>query len=234
MAPPDRPTVLATAGQMRQSNLKHLIGSLDHDELDDLMLRATRACEGHCQRRLAPFVGLTETHRAEGVDPGEIAAVATFGDVGALASAGYAAATGGGGLVRKIWVDQRPGLFQEMWTYSGVSVSVAHAGGQVAAVTSTGLLGGSPISADTGELWFRAASSVPVGSRVTVTYSGGYTTIPQDLVQACRYMAAADVIDEDTFPGRGPSMNSHGDDTTARTDGGYLARAERLLQPYCA
>jgi hypothetical protein len=217
---------------MRQSNLKHLVGSLDEDETRDLMLRATRACENYCRRRLVPFVGLVETHLAEGVDSTALAIASGFGDIAGLASAGYARAINGGGQVRKIWVDQRPGLYQEMWAYSDVGVSVASSAGGVQAVTAAGLLGGTSIAADTGELWFR--SSVPVGARVTVTYSGGYMTIPQDLVQACRYMAAADVVDEDDFPGAGPSMNSHADDTAGRSDSGYLARAQRLLQPYCA
>src|SRR3954451_24546300 len=106
---------------MPQSTLSHLVASLDSDELDDLMLRATRACENYCGRRLVPFVGLVETHRAEGVDPVDLAGLTDFGFVASLASTGYARAVGGGGQVRKIWVDQRPGMYQEMWAYSGVA-----------------------------------------------------------------------------------------------------------------
>jgi hypothetical protein len=37
---------------------------------------------------------------------------------------------------------------------------------------------------------------LPVGSRVQVTYSGGYTTVPADLVRACKFMAASIVVRE--------------------------------------
>jgi hypothetical protein len=218
---------------MRQSNLKHLVASLDEDELADLMLRATRACEAHCDgRRFVPFTGLTETHRADGVDPADMATIGSPGDLFSVNSASYGRALSGAAMqVRQAWVEQYAPLFQDMWSYSDVQILVLRGDGGEERVPAQDLLGGG-IEADTGHLWFRVGLYLPPGSRVRITYSGGYHTIPQNLVQACRYMAAADVIDEDDYPGGAPGTNTHNDAGTGRGDGGFLARAHKLLNPY--
>jgi hypothetical protein len=43
---------------------------------------------------------------------------------------------------------------------------------------------------DTGHVRFNLGSYVPQGSTLSVTYSGGYSTIPDELVQACILRAA--------------------------------------------
>lgn len=228
--PVDRPRPLATTQQMDQSTLRDLIAGLDPDEKRDLMLRATRACENYCQRRLAPFVGLTETHRADGIDPADLVGIMPEGDVSVVSAASFGRAIGSApAQARQVWLDQYAPMFPEMWTYSDLTIRILRSDGSDQEVPVTDLLGGE-VAADSGHLWFRVGTYLPPGSRVKVTYSGGYTTVPQDLVNACRYMAAADVIDEDEFPD-GPGANTHGN-AQGRADAGFLARAQKLLKPY--
>lgn len=229
MAPPDRPQTLATATDMRQSNLKYLVASLDPDELDDLMLRATRACEGAVDRRLAPFTNVVETHRVDGIDPTDLAVLGNPGDLISMDASAYGRALSGAGMqVRQCWVEQYAPAYQDMWSYTAVEITLLRGDGGVQEVLSSDLVGNG-ISPDTGHLWFRVGTYLPAGSHVRVRYSGGYHTVPQNLVQACRYMAAADVIDEDTYPAPAPGPNTHDAGTVGRGDGGYYDRAMRLL-----
>jgi hypothetical protein len=232
VAPPDRPRVLATATQMRQSNLKHLVAGLDDTELDDLMLRATRSCEGACDgRRLVPFTGVTETHRADGIDPTDLATLGNPGDLVSMDASAYGRALSGAGMqVRQCWVEQYAPIFQDMWSYTGVQITLLRGDGGEQQVQPSDLIGGG-ISPDTGHVWFRVGTYLPAGSLVRVVYGGGYDPIPQNLVQACRYMAAADVIDEDQFPA-GPNLNTHKDGGAGREAPGYYGRALKLLKPW--
>lgn len=227
----DRVTPLATATQMERSPLKHLVAGMQPDELADALVRATRACENACGgRRLAPFVGLTETHQARGVDPADAAAAVDLGSVAAVTSASWARAVGQTGMVRRVWLDQCAPCFPDLWSYSDITITLHRPTGSTGAVAAADLIGGGP-DPETGELWFRVGTHLPVGSRVKVMYSGGYTTVPADLVQACRLMLAAEVAGEDagTYPGGAPDLNAQqGDPGPA----GYLARAHTLLKPY--
>lgn len=235
MPAPDRVTPLADATDMDQSGLRDLIRALDVDELDDLMVKATRACEAACGgRRLAPFT-VTETHRAEGVDPSEFGAYASPGDFAATISASYSRMTGAGGTqVRKVWLDQFAPLFPDMWSYGDdLTIRVYRTEGSMESLPRSVIIGEGPVP-DSGELWFRPGLLVPVGSRVQVTYSGKYDPVPRDLVEACCFMAAASLIDEDNFPGNAPGLNSHADgqQESSRNGDGFLARAMGKLAPY--
>jgi hypothetical protein len=52
---------------------------------------------------------------------------------------------------------------------------------------------------------FNLGLFIPIGSWIKVTYSGGYTTVPADLVRACKWMAAAIICREID-----PMGSSHG------------------------
>lgn len=233
--PADRPTPLATVQQMEKSTLRDLIASLEESEKRELMMRATRACESRTGRRLAPFTGLVETHRAEGADPDELAEMGASmpGDLGTAVSRSYGAALGSGALgwVRRCWLKQRPPLYTEMWSYSDVQITLLRSLGSTTDVPVGQLIGGEPDPYN-GLIWFRLGTFLPPGARVRVTYSGGYHTIPGDLVDACRYMAAANLVDEDDYPGSAPSTNSHTSKSGGNADGGYRALAHELLEPY--
>lgn len=229
----DRPTPLASVDDMDRSTLRHLITGLDREEAEAVMMRATRACEAYCGgRRLAPFTGVKETHRAEGVDTSELGDLSASGDPFVVLGMSYSRAMGAaGGQVRKLWVDQYAPLFPEMWSYRDVTVRILRAGGTLQTLAPADLIGDG-IAPDTGELWLRVGTWLPVGSRVEVTYSGGYHTVPGDLVSACRWMAAAELVDEDDYPGDAPARNSHGSQEETGSDGGFLARAYKALAPY--
>ena len=50
---------------------------------------------------------------------------------------------------------------------------------------------------NTGHLWFMIGTLIPVGSRLRVTYSGGFTVaIPADLVRASKFVSAWLAIEE--------------------------------------
>lgn len=192
--PTDNPTSLCSANQFKEGAFADLVRSYSARALNDLLAEATRACETETGRRLAPFT-ITETHRASAIDPDEYSDSANL-PLDLLGSLGrsYAYALGASSLVRRIWVNEYAPLYQELWTYSNVSVTITRSYGGNQAVGPAQILQGP--DPDTGHLWFKIGLFLPIGSMVNVTYSGGYTTTPADLVRACRYMAAAIVARE--------------------------------------
>ncbi len=184
----DQPVPLVSVSQLQEGAFADLTRSFSNQALQDICIEASRACETECDRRLMPFT-ITETHRAEGVDPDEYASV-TGGvpmDILGTLGASYATALGSlGDWVRHCWLHEHAARYQEFWTYSNVSITLFRSigGSQPANI----LLGP---QVDTGEVWFRLGTFLPVGSRIIASYSGGYQTIPADLGRAAKYMAAA-------------------------------------------
>lgn len=191
----DTPIPLATSADMKKGAFADLVRSIDDVDLADIMGEATRACETETGRRLTPFTNLTETHRAEGVDPDEYSgsSLMPLDLVGALGRSKALAYGSTDSLVRRLWVEQFAPQFPDLWSYSNVSIQVvlSYGGGQT---FPSGTFEGPEV--DSGLIWLRAGTFLPVGSLVRVTYSGGYHTVPRDLVRACRYMAAAIVARE--------------------------------------
>src|SRR5579859_2115630 len=64
----DTVTPLASAAQLLQGRFADLVRDVDPAELDEIMIEATRLCEDHVDRRLAPFTGMVETQRADALD----------------------------------------------------------------------------------------------------------------------------------------------------------------------
>ena len=62
---------LCTAAQFTEGPFGDLVKGYSSQALSDLLAEATRECESETGRRLVPFSGVTETHRAEGMDPDE-------------------------------------------------------------------------------------------------------------------------------------------------------------------
>jgi hypothetical protein len=56
---------------MQAGQFADLVRDYASDALDQVMIDATRVCEGIAGRRLAPFTAIPETHRATGIDPDE-------------------------------------------------------------------------------------------------------------------------------------------------------------------
>lgn len=217
--PLDQPTPLCSAGQLGEGLFADLIRAYPQSSLQNVLYEATRACETETSRRLAPFT-ITESHRAEGIDPDEYtdAANLPLDIVGALGQS-YAANLGATVLVRHVWLNEYAPQFQDMWTYSNISIAISRSYGGSQNVLITQIDGP---DADTGHVRFNLGLFIPIGSTIRVTYSGGYTTIPADLVRACKWMAAAIVCREID-----PMGEAHG-----HTPGELESLAVSWLGPY--
>lgn len=186
---------LCTSAQFKAGALGDLAASYSGTALDDILAEATRECEGVCGRRLAPFTGLTEIQRASMIDPDEYSDNANLPmDIQSTLGASYAQAIGASTLVRHIWLDECAVKYPDLWTYSSVSETIIRSYGGTQVLAGTQVLSGP--EPDTGHLWFQLGLFLPVGSRVKVTYSGGYSTVPADLVRACKFMAASIIVSE--------------------------------------
>ncbi|MCW2900931.1 MAG: hypothetical protein JWO67_3196 [Streptosporangiaceae bacterium] len=191
----DNPIPLATSAQMQEGAFADLARAFSGQALTDIMIEATRACETESGRRLVPFT-VTESHRAEGVDPDELgdATDLPIDLMGALGRS-YASALSGGtsSQVRHCWLNEYAPLYQDFWAYSNVSLTVIRSYGGSQQFSATQIIGPEP---DTGHVWFSLGVFLPIASLIRATYSGGYTTVPADLVRACKYMAAAIITRE--------------------------------------
>lgn len=168
----------------------------DPSAQSDILAEATRMCERVAGRRLAPFSGVTESHRAQGVDPDEYTDSANLPmDLQGALGRSYANALGASTLVRHCWVREYAPHHPEMWTYSNVSITVARTYGGSQLLTAGSQYSGPNV--DSGHIWFTLGQFIPIASLIYVTYSGGYTiATPSDLRRACKLMTAALVIRE--------------------------------------
>lgn len=191
----DSPIPLATSADMQTGMFADLIRDYDPDGRDQLMIEATRVCEGIADRRLAPFTALPESHRATGVDPDEAAQSTGLPvSVQATLAASYSnAMAGSGDMVRHVWLNEYAPRYADMWTYSDLQVTVFLSIGGSQTFPAPQLLGAEP---DSGHIWFQLGSFIPLGSQISVVYSGGYTTVPADLGRACKLSAAVLALGE--------------------------------------
>ena len=190
----DAPTPLATFAQLSEGPFADLVKDYSPTAGQDLMIEATRACESVTDRRLAPFTAVTESHRASGIDPDEYADSANLPmDIQGTIGRSYARALGASALVRHVWLNEHAVRYPEYWTYSVVSLEIIRSYGGSEILTAQRVVGPEP---DSGHVLFQLGTFLPIGSWIRVTYGGGYTTIPADLVRACKYMAAAIVVRE--------------------------------------
>jgi len=204
----DSPVPLATVAQMQTGPFADLVRSYSPEALGDLMIQATRACETEADRRLAPFAGLTETHRAQGMDPDEYTDSANLPlDLQGTLGRSYAYALGASTLVRHCWLNQYAPQYAEYWSYSGLAVTVIRSYGGSQNLTPVQYVGP---ELDSGHVWFNLGQFIPIGSLIRATYGGGYTTVPADLVRACIWMAASIAAKE-----LDPNLITHGHDAGA-------------------
>lgn len=218
--PADSVVPLVSSAQFGATAFSDLSNHLQPGELDQIMIEATRACESIVGKRLAPFT-LTETHRAEGIDPDEYGDGLTSVplDLPGTLGRSYASALGAGALVRHMWLDSFAVRYQEFWTpYIVNSIAIVRSYGGSQDVVVTSMIGP---EADSGHLWFQIGTFLPIGSLVRVNYSGGYTTTPADLARACKAMAASIIIKE-----LDPSVGSQHDPDLLRDE------AVEFLGPY--
>lgn len=218
--PSDTVVPLCTASQFTAGGYADLASAYT-GELDELMAEATRGCEGIAKRKLAWFTGLTETTRASGIDPDEFAASMDMPmSLRSTLGLDYATALGGAGnMVRHCWLRETAPIHQELWAYESFQVKIVRSYGGEETLTQACILDGP--DPDTGHVWFQLGEFIPVGSRIKVTYSGGYQTAPGDLTRACKYLAASMIVHE-----LDPDSTGHNPDQLEN-----LAR--KWLAPYC-
>lgn len=214
----DDPTPLASVSQLLSGPLADLYRDYEPDVLAQLAIEATRECEGIASRRLAPFTGLPEAHRAEGIDPDEYADSANLPmDLQGTLGRSYAAALGASTLVRHVWLNEYAPRHAELWAYDNLSVQLVRSYGGTQDVSAAQILS---TDNDTGQIFFQLGLFLPIGTNIRITYDGGYQTTPADLVRASRYMAASIAVTE-----LDPVSQSHDPD--------YLrSRAEDILSAY--
>jgi hypothetical protein len=191
----DTPVPLCMPANFTSSAFGDLVAHYSDQALSDLMSESTRACEAVAGRRLAPFT-ITETTRADGVDPDEYPAGASLPMPiqGTIGWSEALALGGGTDLVRHCWLTQTPPRYPDLWRYSNVSITVIRSYSGTQQYEQAQLLDGPD---NTGHMWFQIGSLVPVGSRVRTIYSGGYVVaVPADLVRAGRLMAAWMIVSE--------------------------------------
>lgn len=221
--PTDPGQLLCTYAQFDTGPLADLISddAWTEDIVTEYLLEGTRMCEDACGRRFVPFT-VTETHRAEGIDPDEGGGDANVPmSIQSTLGFSYANAIGGQDLVRHCWLDERAPRYLEMWAYTNVSVSIIRSYGGTQDVPAGQILNGP--EPDTGHLWFQLGLYLPVGSRIQVTYTGGYQlAIPASLTRAARFMTASNIV-RDLNPG----STDHNPDQ-------LYANAMRVLAPWGA
>jgi hypothetical protein len=187
--PADTVTPLCSAAQFTEGAFADLVKGYSPTALNDLLIESTRMCEDETGRRLAPFTGLTETHRANDIDPDEYSDAANLPmDIQSVLGASYAQSIGANSLVRHCWLDECAVRYPDMWAYSNVSVTIIRSYGGSQQLAGTQILNGP--EPDTGHMWFQLGLFLPVGSRIQVTYGGGYQTMPASLVRAGKFMTA--------------------------------------------
>jgi hypothetical protein len=170
-----------------------LVSGIDQSVLSDIVVEATAHIEDMCGRRLAPFTGYVESMRLEGVDPDEYGSTVQMPvDIYASLGMSYANAMGSQDMVRHFLVSQYAPMYPELWTYNVHSIVVYTTYGTAQSLNLTNLLGPDPTD---GHVWMRLGTFAPIGSRVTITYDGGYTVAtPPALARAALFQTAKFII----------------------------------------
>lgn len=180
---------LASIGQFNEGPFADLATAVSPQALGDALAEATRIAEEEAGYRLAPFSALTETVRVAAVPPDEQSLVQVPGHrVPVFPPPGFDPVLNS--QIRHFWLPQRPLRYPDMWTY-GVTAIVT-SGPYSYAITD--FIDGPD---DQGHMWVQPGQYLATGSRIRVTYSGGYTVaVPASLVRVCKLLAAEIIIRE--------------------------------------
>ena len=100
----------------------------------------------------------------------------------------FANALGADDLVRNFFIDQYAPLYSELWTYDVASIELNLTYGNTQLVELDTIYGPVP---NNGFCRLPLGTLAPEGTRVLITYSGGYTLgIPPNLQRACLMQTA--------------------------------------------
>lgn len=214
----DTPIPLASTADFNEGPFANLTAGFDARAHARLMVNATRACEAACDRRLAPFTGLVETQRADAMDIED--ALDAYIPLDPTSQLGFSRAQSLGStlLTRHFWVREYPPRFPEYWVglITDVHVFRSFSGDQQILVSTI------QYEPDTGHVRFQLGTFIPPGTTIKVTYSGGYATVPGDLMEACRFMAASIAVKQ-----LDPDARESGHDPNV-----LRAEAMEMLAPY--
>ncbi|NUP48070.1 MAG: hypothetical protein HOW97_12255 [Catenulispora sp.] len=189
----DAPTPLITWAQLTEGAFKDLVRSYTGQQAQtDLLLEATRLCEDHCDRRLAPFTAVVESQRAIAMDVEDTLDAYIPLDPTSQLGLSRAQSLGSTLLVRHCWVREFPPRYPELWQASVQQIELrrSFSGSQLVDTSQI------QFEPDTGHVRFALGTFVPAGTTVLVTYSGGYQTVPASLARAAKYMAASLAVTE--------------------------------------
>jgi len=214
----DAPIPLATTADFNEGPFANLTQGFDARAHSRLMLSATRSCESACDRRLAPFTGLVETQRADAMDIED--ALDAYIPLDPTSQLGFSRAQSLGStlLTRHFWVREYPPRYPEYWAGQITSLVLlrSFSGTQTVQVPTL------QYEPDTGHVRFQLGTFVPPGTTIQTVYSGGYSTVPADLMEACRFMAASIAVKQ-----LDPDSRESGHDPNV-----LRAEAMEMLAPY--
>lgn len=211
-------TPLASSADFQASPFADMVTGMAQAELDRTMAVATRAAEGLTKCLLAPFQ-VTETTRLQDGDVEDL--VPTGLPLPAQAQFGLSKASAMNipSLVRHAWVRNYPRVHEDLWTGAIVSCDISWALQAAPFVVPADQI---QFEADTGHIRFVVGTFTPPGTTAITTYTGGYTTTPDDLKQACLLLAAEQIV-----IAVDPADQAHDPDR-------LHTQAQRLLVPYGA
>jgi hypothetical protein len=187
-------TPLASVANFEQGPEADLFKAILSAEQTRLMTAASRAVEAYCNRRLAPFT-ITENHRAQDIDPDELTDVGFPLDQTAMLGMSRAQSLGANELVRHLWVNEFPPVWPDLWSGSVTAIELRRAFGgnydfEAADLSSI------QFEPEDGHIRLQLGTFSPIGTTIRVTYTGGYSTTPDDLVQAVLYKACIIALTE--------------------------------------
>jgi hypothetical protein len=185
----DTVSPLATVDDFTLGAFADLVSSYPAPALEAALAEATRIAEEEAGSRLAPFTGLTETVRVAAMPPDERSGVQVPGHrVPVFPPPGFDPVLNN--QIRHFWLPQRPLRYPDMWTYDVTAIVTS--GPYSYAITD--ITDGPD---DEGHMWVQPGQYLATGSRVRVTYSGGYTVaVPASLVRVGKLLAAEIIIRE--------------------------------------
>jgi hypothetical protein len=187
----DTLTPLCTWAQLVAGPFADLVKGYTGQGQTDLLAEATRMCESAVDRRLATFTA-TETQRADALDTED--ALDAYVPLDPTSQLGFSRALSLGStlLTRHFWVRERPARYPELWSgaINTITLLRSFSGTQVVAIPQI------QYEPDTGHVRFQLGTFVPPGTTIVCNYTAGYTTVPADLIRACKYMAASIAVRE--------------------------------------